>query len=458
MPAGDAILGRSRQGLRSARLIPCARQQRRQVAEGNHHIIAEGTGLEPYSPCQGLVRDQGGFQDVQACVVLPIHLPVAHLADEVLAHPISAPGATHWAGLRRPLGVDLDHGNPGGERLVFDLAKQFASGPRGEAASDLSVATAARRHLEILENDRGTPCLCGGHEPLADEMEPLANAVAFPEPFPSQQAPHHPVVVGLLSREPSATPEVRRLHNTDLGEWNRHEAGVAVVSRHAVERGFVCVKGDRSHGLVGVGGPSPHSHDYPAGAHGQGPEPPRGVLKYRPVPRRQREIELNPLRPSDWNPNAPCVSVEPVRLILRFQDEAVEVRHFRCPPTAHSSPVCLEETECNAERARNVLLVDIVFSGERAVGCLCQPEARSDITPDCYPNRAVDEEPELLEEPLETRGIRVDAKHEAADNLTAHPFWDPSWYLKVDARPSESTESRILARLPRFNGIRSRNA
>src|SRR3989442_12048603 len=36
-----------------------------QLVEGNHHIMAEGTGLEPYSPCQGLVRGQGGFQDVR---------------------------------------------------------------------------------------------------------------------------------------------------------------------------------------------------------------------------------------------------------------------------------------------------------------------------------------------------------------------------------------------------------
>ena len=65
--------------------------------------MAEGTGLEPYSPCQSLVRGQGGFQDVQACVDLTIHLPVTREAHEILAHPISAPSATHWAeiGVRR---------------------------------------------------------------------------------------------------------------------------------------------------------------------------------------------------------------------------------------------------------------------------------------------------------------------------------------------------------------------
>src|SRR2546425_778276 len=94
--------------------------------------MAEGTGLEPYSPCQGFVRGQGGFQDVHACVDLPVHLPAAHLADEHLAHPISAPSATHWAGLTGPCGIDLDHGHTFEGGLVLDLTMDFAARPRGE--------------------------------------------------------------------------------------------------------------------------------------------------------------------------------------------------------------------------------------------------------------------------------------------------------------------------------------
>src|SRR2546428_13588576 len=116
--------------LHSARLLPCARRQRRQVVEGTHHVIAEGTGLEPYSPCQGLVRGQGGLEDVQACVDLTIHLPVAHQADEHLAHPISAPSATHWAGLTGPRWVDLHDGHTREGGLVFDLTMDFAARPR----------------------------------------------------------------------------------------------------------------------------------------------------------------------------------------------------------------------------------------------------------------------------------------------------------------------------------------
>src|SRR5947209_16090219 len=133
----------SRHGrLHSARLLPCAPSFSEEVVEGTHHIMAEGTGPEPYSPCQGLVRGQGGLEDVHACVDLPVHLPVAHLADEHLAHPISAPGATHWAGLTGPCGIDLDdrYAREGG--LVLDLTMNLASGPGGEAAVHPTGSTA----------------------------------------------------------------------------------------------------------------------------------------------------------------------------------------------------------------------------------------------------------------------------------------------------------------------------
>src|SRR5438309_6055409 len=123
----------SRHGrLHSARLLPCAPSFSEEVVEGTHHIMAEGTGLEPYSPCQGLVRGQGGLQDVHARVDLAIHLPVAREAHEHLAHPISAPGATHWAGLRRPCWIDFDHGHAREGGLVFDLTMDLAVGPRGQ--------------------------------------------------------------------------------------------------------------------------------------------------------------------------------------------------------------------------------------------------------------------------------------------------------------------------------------
>src|SRR3989475_5858924 len=110
--------------------------------------MAEGTGLEPYSPCQGLVRGQGGLEDVQACVDLPVHLPVAHQTHEHLAHPISAPGATHWAGLTGPRGVHFDdwHTFEGG--FVLDLTMDHRTRPGGKAAIHPTGAAACAVECE----------------------------------------------------------------------------------------------------------------------------------------------------------------------------------------------------------------------------------------------------------------------------------------------------------------------
>src|SRR3990170_6343928 len=121
--------------------------------------MAEGTGLEPYSPCQGLVRGQGGLQDVQRRVVLLVHLPVAHEAHEVLAHPVSAPGATRGAGLRCPHRVDLDHGHAREGGLVLDLTMDLATRPRGQPPVHPPRATARAVEAEVLEDDSGMPFL-----------------------------------------------------------------------------------------------------------------------------------------------------------------------------------------------------------------------------------------------------------------------------------------------------------
>src|SRR5438445_8362471 len=159
--SGRSLPQTSRHGrLHSARLLPCASSFSEEVVEGNHHIMAEGTGLEPYSPCQGLVGGQGGLQDVQACVDLAIHLPIAHQAHEVLAHPISAPGATHWAGLTGPCRIDLDHGHTREGGLVFDLTMDLASWPRGEAAVHAAGPAVRAVEGEVLENDGSATILC----------------------------------------------------------------------------------------------------------------------------------------------------------------------------------------------------------------------------------------------------------------------------------------------------------
>src|SRR6267378_6184195 len=138
--------------LHSARLLPCASSFSEEVVEGTHDIMAEGTGLEPYSPCQGLVRGQSGFEDVHACVDLTIHLPVTCEADEILAHPISAPGATHGAGLTRPCRIHLDDGHARESGLVLDLTMDFATGPGREPAVHSSRVTTGSVELQVFKD------------------------------------------------------------------------------------------------------------------------------------------------------------------------------------------------------------------------------------------------------------------------------------------------------------------
>src|SRR5213594_3870382 len=135
--------------------------------------MAEGTGLEPYSPCQGLVRGQGGLQDVHACVDLPVHLPVAHQADEHLAHPISAPGATHWAGLTGPCGIDLYYRYACESGFVSDLALDLSARPRRETPIHMSGTPAGTNLREIFKNDDRIGCLGRTDEGLAHDVESL---------------------------------------------------------------------------------------------------------------------------------------------------------------------------------------------------------------------------------------------------------------------------------------------
>src|SRR2546428_12883598 len=165
--SGRSLPQTSRHGrLHSARLLPCASSFSEEVVEGTHHIIAEGTGLEPYCPCQSLIRGQGGLEDVQACVDLTIHFPVAHQADEHLAHPISAPSATHWAGLGRPRGVHFDHGHADEGGLVLDLTVNLVTRPGGEPAGHPTGSTSRAVEREVLEDDRRLAILGELHESL----------------------------------------------------------------------------------------------------------------------------------------------------------------------------------------------------------------------------------------------------------------------------------------------------
>src|SRR3989475_5426814 len=160
--------------------------------------MAEGTGLEPYSPCQSLVRGDGGFQDVQACVDLAIHLPVAHLADEHLAHPISAPSATHWAGLTGPCRVHFDHRHAREGGLVLNLTVDLTAAPGGKAAIHPAGAAACAVECEVLEDNRGPSAFSELHKSFRDSVQSLSDPMPLPLAFPIQQTTQDPSVPSLF--------------------------------------------------------------------------------------------------------------------------------------------------------------------------------------------------------------------------------------------------------------------
>src|SRR5437899_5277665 len=80
-------------------------------------------------------------------------IPVAHQADEILAYPISAPSATHWAGLAGPGGIDLDDGHAFEGGLVLDLTMNLASRPRGESTVHPTRPTACAAEGKVLEDN-----------------------------------------------------------------------------------------------------------------------------------------------------------------------------------------------------------------------------------------------------------------------------------------------------------------
>src|SRR3989442_7468814 len=252
--------------------------------------MAEGTGLEPYSPCQGLVRGQGGFQDVHACVDLTIHLPVAHQADEHLAHPISAPGATHWAGLASPRGIDLDEGHARQGGLVLNLAMDFATGPRGEATVH-STGVAARLKLgEGLKDDSHPTFLGERYESFRNGMEPLTYSVMLPPSLPAEQALSDPPVIGLFRRKSPTAGEVNALDLPHSIEGYRDEIHPLPRHDHSVHRILVRVEGNRALRFVCFWRlPTNCDNDFPRNDRERS-EAPQGIRKDRPMHFGQREI------------------------------------------------------------------------------------------------------------------------------------------------------------------------
>src|SRR3990172_908215 len=195
----------------------------------------------------------------------------------VIMASVSAPRATRWAGLGGPCGMDFDEGDARGEGFVLDLAVEFALGPRGETSAHLSASPSALWHPEILEDDHSPLFPRGGDERFGHNVEALADSIPLAPSLATEESAHHPTVVRLPSREPRPTADVRRLHDADFGEGDRHEAGLNALGRDAVKGGLVRVQRNRRRGLVRPRRSLPHDDSDAVRRHREGAEAPRRV-------------------------------------------------------------------------------------------------------------------------------------------------------------------------------------
>src|SRR5207245_9380595 len=199
-----------------------------------------------------LGRGQGGFRDVHACLDLPLHLPVAHQTHAHLAHPSSAPGATHWAGLAGPRGVHLDdwHTFEGG--FVLDLTTDHRTRPGGEAAVHPTGNASRTVEGEVHQDNRGPRLGPEPHEARGELMEPLADAVPFPPTRAVEEPSSDPPIEGLLAGESPSASKVDLLDATHTVERHAEEPRRMARRMNPIEGIFVRVQGDRAvrHGRI----------------------------------------------------------------------------------------------------------------------------------------------------------------------------------------------------------------
>jgi len=117
---------------------------------------------------------------------------------------------------------------------------------------------------------------------------------------------------------------------------------------------------------------------------------------------------------------SPGGAVEPIGLVLSFQNESTEVRDG-CPfAFSETLPVNLKGRHRDLEGRGNVLFVDVMLGGELTIGYLRESESRTDILAECGTDGFIDDETELFEKENE-RGREVSEREdEAMDNLFTH--------------------------------------
>lgn len=404
--------------LDSARLLPCARRDSRQVVEGAHRIMAERIGREPYRPCQYRIPGDGGLKDIESGVVLAVHSPPARPALEYLAHPLSALFARHAprAGLTRISRVDLDDGHACGERLVFDLTVKFAARPRREAPVHPPGSPARTVKREVFEDDgRLSPCGLLD-EALTDEVKALLHAVPLAASLAGEEVTHHSAVVRLLLREASPSAEVRRLYPTDAPERDRDECGLVAYRGYAIERVLISIEGDGTFRLIWRRRISAYCDYDLIRCDSKRAEAPYRIREDGMVPARDWQIKFDVFAPTNRDAQPSNDAIESIGLVFGLKDKSPEIWNTVLSAEPYAPPVVLEAGHRDLEGRGNMLLVDVVFGGEPTIDDLREPEPGADILPQCGLDRLVDDEPELFHQE-EQFGRDFDGEDQTSDNL-----------------------------------------
>src|SRR6058998_3578064 len=126
------------------------------------------------------------------------------------------------------------------------------------------------------------------------------------------------------------------------------------------------------------------------------------------MPVGEGQADLHAFCPPDWDAEASRLAVELVRLVLRLEHEFTDVGDGGSFLSFQPPAVVLQDSQGDLEGGRDVLFVDRVSTAQVAVGSAEESGPRSDVLMKGDPNRLIDKDAELGQEPVQWRGIPSD--------------------------------------------------
>ena len=130
------------------------------------------------------------------------------------------------------------------------------------------------------------------------------------------------------------------------------------------------------------------------------------------MPRPEREVDFDVLPRPDRDTEATRTPVEPIRLVLRLQHQALHVRLGGGLPLAHASSTGLQTAQGDLEGRRDVLLVDRVVTAQVRVGGPGEAHPGTEIPPEGHADGLVHDEAELLQQPFQTGVLPLNVEYD----------------------------------------------